>query len=60
MMRRKARMVGGRGEAWFYITPAGIELRVAQLEGEMTRHVILLTASQLRRALQVIDQEAKG
>ena len=56
MMRRKARMIGS-GEAWFYITSLGIELCVAEQKGETTRHVILITARQLRRALQVIDQE---
>jgi hypothetical protein len=56
---RKPKMTSGSGEAWFYITSKGLEIRVANTKGWIADHSFVITRDQLFRAVQVIKGEAK-
>lgn len=53
---RKASMTSGPGEAWFYISPKGIEVCTAERKGEASSNCFIITERQLRRAIEVIDE----
>jgi hypothetical protein len=52
---RKARMTSGNGEAWFYISPNGLEVEVSDVPRSVSAHSFTISVAQLRRALEVIE-----
>lgn len=52
---RKARFINGKGEAWFYVSPHGIEVCVAENKDAAASHQVLITRRQLVRALEIMD-----
>ncbi len=58
-LNRKAKMVHGKGEAWFYVSHEGIEVEVADEKGCASMHSVLITKSQLFRAVQIIREGVK-
>ena len=51
---RKSRMKHGVGETWFYVTRGGIEVYISPKVGEPSTYCVVITPSQLRRALEII------
>ena len=54
---RKARVVGGNGEAWFYIERAAIDLFVATESGQSATYHLRLSKAQLKRAIEVMESQ---
>ena len=53
---RRATVVHGAGECWYYIAPSGLEVCVAAEKGKAASNVVRLTRRQLQRALEVIEE----
>ena len=53
---RRALVVHGPGECWYYIVPRGLEVCVATRKGEASSNVVRLTRRQLKRALEIMEE----
>ena len=51
---RKPKMTSGPGEAWFYVSPNGLEVCVAEAKGMASIHCFTITRNQIYRAMQII------
>ena len=56
---RKAKLINGRGMAWFYVTHGGLEVYMTNEEGISAKQTVFISSSQLRRALKIINEAAK-
>ena len=54
---RRATVIHGPGECWYYIVPRGLEICVAQEKGRASSNSIRLTRRQLERALEIMSAE---
>jgi hypothetical protein len=61
-MRKPIQLMLGRGtgEAWYYISPNGLELYFAPLKGRDAVVSFRLSLRKLQTALSVIESERKG
>ena len=50
---RKAKLINGRGMAWFYVSHGGLEVYTANEEGAPSKQTVFISSSQLRRALEI-------
>jgi hypothetical protein len=58
-MVRHPKVTSGMGDAWFYITPQGIDVNVS-CQKEIAAHIsFTISRKQLARALQIINQGEK-
>jgi hypothetical protein len=57
---RKARVLHGPGEAWFYICRSHIEVCVAEHKGAPSTNCVQISETQLRTALDVIEAARWG
>jgi hypothetical protein len=57
---RKVRMTSGSGEAWFYISPSGLEVCVASAPNQPADNSFTISKHQMRTALAAIDEWSNG
>ena len=57
---RKAKVVRGSGECWYYINPGGLEVFAAEETGRSAQKAIRLTRRQLKEALKIMDENREG
>ena len=58
LMPRKPRKNTGKGEVWFYVSPQGLDVFVAEIKGHAASSHFMISYSQLMRAVQIIRKHA--
>jgi len=51
---RRARLVHGSGECWYYINPGGLEVLVTSQKDLAASQTFRITRKQMERALEII------
>lgn len=54
---RHPRITSATGDAWFYISPNGIDIGVSDTKENAAHITFTISRNQLARALQVIERE---
>ncbi len=53
---RKARLASGPGDAWFYVSPKGLEVYVSEDNKSAASHCFTISRRQLKRSVEIIEK----